>query len=195
MLRFFRGRVARGHALRLSDSLCPVSLACGHRPRLTLLAVAGLVAASTAAPCLASLGRAPSPLAGATTVHQARALAAASGTGSAGSTNGNTGSASYSVSTTTLAGGTTVREYVGADGVVFAVTWNGPFLPDLRELLGQHFATLKNESARQPKAGRGQVRVAQPDVTIESGGHMRAYAGRAWINSRLPAGFDTDTLE
>jgi len=35
----------------------------------------------------------------------------------------------------------------------------------------------------------------QPDVTIESGGHMRAYTGRAWINSRLPAGFDTDTLE
>ena len=88
-----------------------------------------------------------------------------------------------------------MREYVDADGVVFAVTWNGPFLPDLRELLGQHFATLRNESARQPKAGRGQVRVAQPDVTIESGGHMRAYTGRAWINSRLPAGFDTDTLE
>ena len=163
------------------------------QPRLVLLAAAGLVAASAAAPCLASLGRAPSAFAGTSTVHQARALAAANGTTS--TTSASNGSASYSVSTTTLAGGTTVREYVGADGVVFAVTWNGPFLPDLRELLGQHFATLKNESARQPKAGRGQVRVAQPDVTIESGGHMRAYAGRAWVNSRLPAGFDTDTLE
>jgi hypothetical protein len=160
---------------------------------LALLAAAGVVAASAATPCLASLGRAPSAFAGTNTVHQARALAAANGTGSTTGTGGS--SANYSVSTTTLAGGTTVREYAGADGVVFAVTWNGPFLPDLRELLGQHFATLKNESARQPKAGRGQVRVAQPDVTIESGGHMRAYAGRAWINSRLPAGFDTDTLE
>ena len=183
MLRFFRGRVTRGPASHLSHL---------SQPRLVLLAAAGLVAASAAAPCLASLGRAPSAFAGTTTVHQARALAAANGTTGSKSNNG---SASYSVSTTTLAGGTTVREYVDADGVVFAVTWNGPFLPDLRELLGQHFATLRNESARQPKAGRGQVRVAQPDVTIESGGHMRAYAGRAWINSRLPAGFDTDTLE
>jgi len=180
MLRFFRGRVARGPASHFFHL---------PQPRLILLAAAGLVAASAATPCFASLGRAPSAFAGNTTVHQARALAATNGTGSASA------SATYSVSTTTLAGGTTVREYVGADGVVFAVTWNGPFLPDLRELLGQHFATLRNESARQPKAGRGQVRVAQPDVTIESGGHMRAYAGRAWINSRLPAGFDTDTLE
>jgi len=183
MLPFFRGRVARGPASHLSHS---------PQTRLMLLATAGLVAASAALPCFASLGRAPSAFSGTTTVHQARTLAAANGTGGTGVSNG---SASYSVSTTTLAGGTMVREYVGADGVVFAVTWNGPFLPDLRELLGQHFATLRNESARQPKAGRGQVRVAQPDVTIESGGHMRAYAGRAWINSRLPAGFDTDTLE
>jgi hypothetical protein len=186
MLRFFRGRVAHGPTSHLSHL---------PRPRLALLAAAGLVAASAATPCLASLGRAPSAFAGTTTVHQARALAAANGSSVTSSTSGSNGSANYSVSTTTLAGGTTVREYVGADGVVFAVTWNGPFLPDLRELLGQHFATLKDESARQPKAGRGQVRVAQPDVTIESGGHMRAYAGRAWINSRLPAGFDTDTLE
>jgi len=181
MLPFFRGRVTRGPALHLSHS---------PHNRMILLATAGLVAASATVPCFASLGRAPSAFSGTTTVHQARTLAAANGTGGASN-----GSASYSVSTTTLAGGTTVREYVGADGVVFAVTWNGPFLPDLRELLGQHFATLRNESARQPKAGRGQVRVAQPDVTIESGGHMRAYTGRAWINSRLPAGFDTDTLE
>jgi hypothetical protein len=185
MLRFIRGRAARGPASPLPGH--PVSHACGQRSRLALLAAAALVTASAATPCLASLGRAPSSFAGTSSVHQARALAAASGT--------TAGSTSYSVSTTTLTGGTTVREYVGADGVVFAVTWNGPFLPDLRELLGQHFTTLTNESARQPKAGRGQVRVARPDVTIESGGHMRAYAGRAWINSRLPAGFDTDTLE
>jgi hypothetical protein len=164
------------------------------QPRLVLLAAAGLVAASAAAPCLASLGRTPSTFAGTSTVHKARALAAANG-GSGTSGGSGSASAGYSVSTTTLASGTTVREYVGADGVVFAVTWNGPFLPDLRELLGQHFATLRNESARQPKAGRGQILVAQPDLTIESGGHMRAYAGRAWINSRLPAGFDTDALE
>jgi hypothetical protein len=151
------------------------------------LALAGLVAALAAPPCLASLGRAPSTFAGATTAHQARALAAASG-------NAGTG-AGYGVNTTTLANGTTVREYVGADGIVFAVAWHGPFLPDLRELLGQHFATLTNESARHPKAGHNGVHVATTDVTIESTGHMRAYAGRAWVGSLLPAGFDTDAIQ
>src|SRR5689334_15036834 len=105
MLPFFRGRVARGPASHLSHS---------PQTRLIPLAAAGLVAASAALPCFASLGRAPSAFDGTTTVHQARTLAAATGTGGASN-----GSASYSVSTTTLAGGTTVREYVGADGVVF----------------------------------------------------------------------------
>jgi hypothetical protein len=161
----------------------------GRRRRLALLMLAGSIAVLSAPPCLASLGRAPSAFAGTTTVHQARALAA-SGTG--GSTSA---SASYSVDTTTLANGTTVREYVGASGIVFAVAWSGPFLPDLRELLGQHFTTLTSASARQPKAGHHRVSVATTDVTIESTGHMRAYAGRAWVTRLLPAGFDTDTIE
>jgi hypothetical protein len=149
------------------------------------LAIAGLVAGLTAQPCFASLGRAPSALVAATGGHQAKTLAA---TGTTAVTN-------YTVNTTVLETGTTVREYVGTNGVVFAVTWNGPFLPDLRDLLGQHFTTLTNESARHPKAGRNWVRAANPDVTIESTGHMRAYTGRAWVRSLLPAGFDTDTLE
>jgi hypothetical protein len=162
------------------------------RARLAALALGGLASVLAAPACLASLGRAPSTFAGATTAHQARTLADA--TGSGGGT-GSAASTTYSVNTTLLANGTTVREYVGAGGVVFAVAWNGPFLPDLRELLGQHFTTLTTESARHPKAGHNGVRVATPAVTIESTGHMRAYAGRAWIGSLLPAGFDTDTIE
>jgi hypothetical protein len=182
MLRFSGGRVSRGLLRSLPQPSDFGSPSSGRHSRLILLAAAALCAA----PCFASLGRAPSAFAGTNAIHQARVLAAGGGTSSG---------ATYSVSTTTLAGGTTVREYVGANGVVFAVAWNGPFLPDLRELLGQHFATFTSEGARQPKAGHGRVRVAQPDVTIESTGHMRAYAGRAWVNSLLPAGFDKDTIE
>lgn len=149
----------------------------------TLLALPGL-ALALAAPCHASLGKAPSDFGG-TTARAARSLAA-SGTAAA---------ATYTVTTTTLASGTTVREYANTSGVVFAVSWSGPFLPDLRTLLGDQFTTLTTESARRPKAGHNRVNVATSDVTIESGGHMRAYAGRAWINSLLPTGFDTDEIE
>jgi hypothetical protein len=182
MRRYSGGVAPRGPA----TSSSPVPAFHARFPfHLAFLATAGLVAGLTAQPCFASLGRAPSALPAATSAHQARTLAATGATAAAG----------YTVDTTVLETGTTVREYVGKNGVVFAVTWNGPFLPDLRELLGQHFTTLTNESARHPKAGRNWVRAANPDVTIESTGHMRAYTGRAWVRSLLPAGFDTDTLE
>lgn len=137
-------------------------------------------------PSHASLGRAPTAFPDASS-HAVRAQALAAGS--------STGSASYGVNSSVLANGTTVREYVGADGLVFAVSWNGPFLPDLRTLLGDHFATLTAEAARRPKAGHSQLHVERPEVTIESSGHMRAYAGRAWINARLPAGFTTQDIE
>lgn len=101
----------------------------------------------------------------------------------------------YTVSETTLDSGTVVREYVGADGAVFAVSWNGPFLPDLRTLLGPQFSTLTAETASRRQAGRGRVHIERPDVVIESGGHMRAYQGRAWIGSALPGGFDTGAIQ
>jgi hypothetical protein len=34
--------------------------------------------------------------------------------------------------------GTTVREYVSADGVVFATTWSGPAMPNLNVVLASH---------------------------------------------------------
>ena len=38
-----------------------------------------------------------------------------------------------------LPSGTLVREYAGLDGTVFAVTWHGPYVPNLRQLLGRYF--------------------------------------------------------
>src|SRR5437764_15361412 len=148
----------------------------------------GLLLPVASLSCLASLGRAPTVFPSASTnAVRAHVLAASSAAANAG--------AAYTVNSSVLANGTTVREYVGADGVVFAVSWNGPFLPDLRTLLGDHFATLTSEAARRPKAGHSQLHIERPEVTIESTGHMRAYAGRAWINARLPAGFNTQDIE
>jgi hypothetical protein len=146
---------------------------------LTSLALAAL-------PCHAALGRAPSDF-GNTSVRHARALAAATPQAQGPA-------ASWDVNVSLLDNGTTVREYA-AGGIVFAVAWNGPFLPDLRKLLGPHFDTLTGAAAHRPKGGHGQLHIQQPDLTIESTGHMRAYAGRAWVNSLLPAGFDTDDIE
>lgn len=151
--------------------------------------------ASVPAIASASLGAAPSDFSNASAVRarQFSAVAPAAASATAGAGAGNV--ASYTVNETTLDSGTLVREYVGADGSVFAVSWNGPFLPDLRTLLGAQFATLTAENAVRAKGSRGQVRIARNDVVIESGGHMRAWVGRAWLVGALPAGFDTGAIQ
>src|SRR6516164_10573200 len=35
--------------------------------------------------------------------------------------------------------GTVIHEYVSAQGKVFAVSWRGPGLPDLRQMLGSYY--------------------------------------------------------
>lgn len=99
------------------------------------------------------------------------------------------GTATYSVRDTTLPTGTQVREYVSNSGIVFGVTWNGPVLPNLKELLGKHFDTMVAESAKRPKAGRSRLHVDLPGVVIDSGGHMRAFEGSAWVPAQFPPGF------
>jgi hypothetical protein len=95
---------------------------------------------------------------------------------------------SYSVHETTLPSGTLVREYVSNTNIVFAVTWDGPFLPDFRQLLGLHFDTMLARQAKQSNAGHRSFNHEEGDLVIESGGHQRSFVGRAYLKSALPAG-------
>jgi hypothetical protein len=92
----------------------------------------------------------------------------------------------------TLKSGTVVHEFVDATGAVFAVTWSGPFKPDLKRLLGRHFDAI---GAGERSGNRGPMDVKSDDVVVQSGGHMGAFEGRAWIPSRVPAGFDTQEMK
>lgn len=95
----------------------------------------------------------------------------------------------------TLASGTEVREWVNAGGIVFAIAWSGPYLPDLRDQLGTSFPALTDGQRRQAPGSRSRVSVQQADLVIFSGGRMGAFEGRAWIPSLLPAGFETAVIQ
>ena len=105
-----------------------------------------------------------------------------------------TGTASYTVLSKELDSGTTVHEYVDAGGTVFAVAWSGPFMPDLKEILGIHFDKMQHAAERRD-APRSRLAVRGSDVVIVSTGHMRALQGRAWLPSKLPAGFDASASQ
>ncbi len=85
--------------------------------------------------------------------------------------------------------GIRVREFLNSNGVVFAVSWSGPVMPDLRPLLGAHYAAYSGglTALNHPGLHRS-VRLASPDLVVESGGHLRAYTGRAYLPALIPVG-------
>lgn len=101
---------------------------------------------------------------------------------------------SYSVHEMRTPTGTTVRQFVSPAGTVFAVTWEG-FSPDLQQLLGSYFSEyLAAASSQHARRGRG-VFIDTGDLVVETGGHMRFVAGRAFLRSKLPQGVDPDALQ
>jgi len=86
-----------------------------------------------------------------------------------------------------LPSGTRVREYVSAAGKVFAVSWHGPTMPDLRQTLGDYYDKL--QAARGAARGdHHHLSVEQPEFVLHSRGHQRSFAGQAYIPALLPAG-------
>jgi hypothetical protein len=89
--------------------------------------------------------------------------------------------------------GTVVREYVSASsGTVFAVTWNGPRIPDLRLLLGSYFSLFAR--AAQSRRGHGPLLVELPGLVVQSAGHPRSFIGRAYLPQQMPQGVRIETL-
>ncbi len=89
-----------------------------------------------------------------------------------------------------------VHEFTNSSGQVFAVVWQGPGKPDLRQLLGPHFAALQQDSAigQTMHALRRPLQVNQSDLQIQTGGHMGWFHGVAFIPSLAPPGFSPAEL-
>lgn len=101
----------------------------------------------------------------------------------------------YRVHEIDLPSGTVVREYAALDGAVFAVTWRGPFMPNLKQALGRYFDQYAAGAKAAPRSDRHHVQLAQDDLVIQSAGHMRAYRGRAYLPHALPSGVTVGELE
>ena len=101
--------------------------------------------------------------------------------------------AAYSVHEMQAPSGTVVREFVSPEGLVFGVAWQGPSMPDLRQVLGSYFDRYVNAAAQ--RKARGPVMIEQPGLVVQSSGHMRAFTGRAYIPEALPPGVGVDSIK
>lgn len=143
--------------------------------------------AALAFPAWAALGGAPmSAPTDATSTFAAGPVAHAASTAAASAA----ASAPYTLRTTKFSSGTTVREYIGADGNVFGIAWNGPSMPDLQTLLGNYFSQYASgvKAIHALRHSRGPVAVEATDLVVHSGGHMGSFFGQAWLPSALPSG-------
>ncbi|MFZ0816319.1 MAG: DUF2844 domain-containing protein [Candidatus Sulfotelmatobacter sp.] len=111
-----------------------------------------------------------------------------------------TATAFYTVHEIQSASGIVVREYVASvgesAGTVFAVAWQGPWPPDMRQLLGTYFDQYIQAAKAQSAAriGRRPLAIEQPGFVMEMGGHPRSFIGRAYVPGMLPAGVRAEEI-
>ena len=150
--------------------------------RISLLCVAIAIATfETMTPAYAELGGAPSWSSGGT--NNVTLLAQ----------HLSTSSVPYTVNETTLSSGTIVREYVAQSGTVFAIAWHGP-----QTLLGAYFSAYLqglSDARAAMGGGYGPLAVQQSGLVVQTGGHMGAYTGRAYLPQALPQGFNADDIQ
>jgi hypothetical protein len=96
----------------------------------------------------------------------------------------------YSVHEMKASSGTTVREFATAEGKVFGVAWEGPWRPDLRQLLGSYFADFQQAAKTKRTGHNGPLASATPRLVVEMSGRPRAFYGRAYAPDLVPSGVE-----
>lgn len=89
--------------------------------------------------------------------------------------------------------GTIVREFVSPEGKVFGVAWQGQTLPNFQQVLGSYYSQFIQNAPRQRK--HGPVTVQMPGLVVQSGGHMRALTGRAYIPEMVPGSVKAEEIK
>jgi len=89
--------------------------------------------------------------------------------------------------------GTLIKEYVNSANIVVGVSWQGPTLPNLKQLLGEYFETFANRTTSHTTNHRS-AELRTEDLVVQSHGQMRNFSGRAYLPKSLPSGFNADQI-
>jgi len=99
----------------------------------------------------------------------------------------------YDVHRMVSASGVTVREYVTHTGNVFAVTWSGTQVPDLKLLLGTYFERYVS-LAQTRRTGHHVLSINTPDLVMTAVRFQRSSTGQVYVPSLLPSGVSNREL-
>ena len=103
---------------------------------------------------------------------------------------------SYTLHEIQTPAGIAVKEYASPVGKVFAVTWKGPFHPDLRQLLGPYYDEYVQavRTQRTQRSGRGPILIQHSGLVIQVSGHLRSFAGRVYVPQQLPVSMRVEDI-
>lgn len=91
--------------------------------------------------------------------------------------------------------GIVVREFVSSSGEVFGVSWDGPWFPDMHQLLGSYFEQFQQAMSQRTNGhGRRPIDITLPGLVVRIGGHPRHFAGQAYVPDMLPPGMKAEEI-
>ena len=102
--------------------------------------------------------------------------------------------ANYDIHELATSASSAVREFVGQNGKIFAVSWSGGWRPNLRDIMGTHYDRYI-EATRGQRRARGPVRIELPGMVVFMGGYLRTFWGHVYLTDQLPEGFTPQELE
>lgn len=91
--------------------------------------------------------------------------------------------------------GTVVREFVSSGGAVFGVAWEGPWMPDLRQLLGPYFDQFVKAAQERKPRGRGPLFIQTNGLVVHTGGHARSFFGKAYLVPMMPQNVSAEDIK
>jgi hypothetical protein len=94
----------------------------------------------------------------------------------------------------TSSDGSVVNEFVSPAGVVFGVSWQGHFVPNLKQLLGS-YATNLQQGQRTEVIPRHAVTIQGDNFMLSSFGHGRSFRGRAVVPGLVPANLTPEVVQ
>lgn len=108
-----------------------------------------------------------------------------------------TTSDAFTVHEIQAATGVKVREYASPGGKVFAVAWQGPFHPDLRQVLGSYYDEYMKaaQAERANRHGRGPMSIQEAGLVVEISGHLRSFWGRAYVPQMMPVNVHAEDIK
>jgi Protein of unknown function (DUF2844) len=101
----------------------------------------------------------------------------------------------YEVHPIQAPGGTVISEYISPTGRVFAVSWRGPFIPEMQQILGSYFQQYSAALGVKRPYGRRPLNIQESGLVVQTGGHMGAYFGRAYVPEMLPSSLKVDEIK